>query len=123
MKDKNPIVEIRGIDVEDNAYEYNGKLWRAKTLIDATQGLPVYDLQISAIDLHVSTFNVSSFYSFLVHLKRISEVNPDYPIIQTPEGFICDGWHRLAKAILDSRATIKAVRLRKMPPHDEEVSE
>ena len=35
-----------------------------------------------------------------------------------PSGFIADGWHRIAKAILRGDETIKCVRLKTMPEPD-----
>ena len=42
----------------------------------------------------------------------------NYPIILDDCGQIADGYHRLCKAILEGRETIKAIRLEEMPAPD-----
>jgi len=32
-----------------------------------------------------------------------------------PDGFIMDGWHRVVKALVEGRQTIKAVRFETLP--------
>ena len=51
-------------------------------------------------------------------MKRVLNTDLNYPIILNEEGFIMDGWHRVTKALLEGRETIKAVRFEKTPPPD-----
>lgn len=44
--------------------------------------------------------------------------NKKLPIILDDLGYITDGWHRVAKAILEGKETIKAVRIQNMPAPD-----
>ena len=46
------------------------------------------------------------------------DADMSYPIIMDDEGFIMDGWHRVAKALLEGRETIKAVRFENTPAPD-----
>ena len=51
-------------------------------------------------------------------MKRVQETDLDHPLILDEEGFIMDGWHRVAKALLEGRETIKAVRFETTPAPD-----
>lgn len=44
------------------------------------------------------------------HAKLIAEVDTSYPIILGYDGRVMDGMHRIARAILEGRAEIDAVR-------------
>ena len=50
-----------------------------------------------------------------MHVKQILKVNIDYPIILDEDGEIMDGRHRIMKAILEGKETIKAVRFDENP--------
>lgn len=107
------------IPLLDEHFVDDKKEWNTSTLIRAAKDMEPYDLQISAIDLAVRPFKVDSFYQFLYQVSRMNDADLSYPVIQTPTGYICNGWHRLARAILRGDETIKAVRLKQMPDADE----
>ena len=50
--------------------------------------------------------------------KRVNQCSLEYPIILDEVGQIADGYHRLCKAILEGKETIKAIRLLEMPAPD-----
>lgn len=52
------------------------------------------------------------------HCKLISAADLSYPIILCSEGRVMDGMHRVAKALLANRHTIKAVRFETTPEPD-----
>ena len=52
------------------------------------------------------------------HVRLIGEVDATYPIILGPDGRVMDGMHRIARAILENRPTIAAVRLAGLPEPD-----
>ena len=54
----------------------------------------------------------------VLHCRRILDADLSVPIILNVDGRIMDGIHRLAKAMLEGRETISAVRFTKMPPPD-----
>lgn len=54
----------------------------------------------------------------LEHVRLIEEVDLSYPIILGPHGRVMDGMHRVARAILEARQTITAVRLTEVPDPD-----
>jgi len=51
-------------------------------------------------------------------MKRVQNTDLKYPIILDVKGVVADGYHRVAKAILEGKSTIKAYRLKQMPPYD-----
>ncbi|MGW8315403.1 MAG: hypothetical protein ACWGNV_07370 [Bacteroidales bacterium] len=56
--------------------------------------------------------------SIAKHAKLIQEASLEHPIIICPEGRIMDGMHRVCKAFILGRKTIKARRFAKMPKPD-----
>lgn len=109
-------VEINDFDYTENYFEYHDKSYPVTDLIKASEGLEIFDLPIMAIDLEVCPWGGSiDIASFCYHMKRIDKASLDYPVIMTPKGYICDGWHRVAKAIMEGRTSVKAVRLKVMP--------
>ncbi len=44
------------------------------------------------------------------HVRLIQQVDPDYPIILGHDGRVMDGMHRIARALLEGRKQIPAVR-------------
>jgi hypothetical protein len=69
------------------------------------------ELVIDNIDLWAFSFNCPDLMYFIVHLKLSLNSNLDYPIIVDYMWHIVDGRHRLIKAILEWKKTIKAIQL------------
>ena len=115
---KNPKVVIEQFSVLDNVCSYGNKIWNASTLFEATKGLEPYDLQLSALNLDVPFPSAETIALYCFQMKRTLEADLSYPIIQAPDGWIMDGYHRIAKAIIEGRTTIKAVRLAVLPNPD-----
>ena len=76
------------------------------------------DMPMWNIDLTIEPFECSQIHSFIFQMKRVSQCSLDYPIILDEVGQIADGYHRLCKAILEGKETIKAIRLLEMPAPD-----
>jgi hypothetical protein len=68
-------------------------------------------------------WRISSTYDFITHYKRVKDTDLKYPILLDDRGCICDGWHRVAKAIIEGKKYIKAIRIEEMPDasHEEQV--
>lgn len=117
-----PEVHFDAFSLDDSAYNYRGSLWYAKTLIKACedQDCEIFKLPLAGIDLGARPWvNVASIDNFTYHMKRCMATNLEYPVILDDRGFICDGWHRVAKAIVEGRRTVDALRLKYMPEPDE----
>lgn len=123
---QNPPVKLMNISVTDNVYHNRGCRWTASTLIKycEEQNYPVFTIPVAGISLdNIPWDNTKIFLHFCDHMKRAMDANLDYPIILDEYGYICDGWHRLAKAIVTGKTEIKAIRIEKMPKPDGEYRE
>lgn len=114
---KAPKVHIAEISFEDSYYWFDSeskhKEWKAETLVQAVkdQKCKVFDLPLAGIDLRVLPFKIDDIDDFVFQMKRTLNTDLKYPIILDWCGKIMDGWHRVAKAIIEGKITIKAVRL------------
>ena len=52
------------------------------------------------------------------HFRRVAEADLSYPVILGPGNRVMDGMHRVARALLESRMTIRARRFRELPEPD-----
>lgn len=105
------------MNFSEGEYSYKDRVWKASTLCLFAQerGYPTFDLPLAGIDLSVEAFDASNLKEFIFQCKRVNECSLDYPIILDERGIIADGYHRVCKAILEGRETIKAIRLEEMP--------
>lgn len=107
--------------MSDNRYvNSDGDTWSASTLIQycKEQKYKVFDLPLVGIDLSYLPFSVKTLDEFIYQSNRVKNTNLEYPIILDSTGKVCDGYHRICKAILEGRPTIKAIRIEQMPCRD-----
>ncbi|HEX9275855.1 MAG TPA: hypothetical protein VGA51_05580 [Casimicrobiaceae bacterium] len=52
------------------------------------------------------------------HARLIHEADPDFPVILSSDGRVMDGMHRIAKALLEGRTHVTAVRFPNDPDPD-----
>lgn len=107
-------VYIEDYDLMEGSFVDGNKTYPVRDLIKAAENLPEFDLPLIGINLR-HTLCQDNLKSFLYHYKRVEKADLNYPIIIDDTGYICDGWHRVAKAILLGHTTIKAKRLNLMP--------
>lgn len=97
--------------------------WAVDRLVELSRDFPIADVDISTIG------DVDAVYWFdetetptvrwvVEHIRLIEEVDVEYPIILGPDGQVMDGMHRIARALLEGRATIRAVRFEHLPEPD-----
>ena len=112
-----PTLDIEGIAFHESYYSTRGNTYDAPTLVAFAKhkNYKPFDLPLVGIDISHIPFSASTFGQFLYHLKRVNDTSLDYPVILDDEGVICDGWHRVAKAYLEGKPTVKAIRLLEMP--------
>jgi len=114
-----PTVKIAGVALAENTYQHEDRVWIVANLVERAKNLPVFDLPLAAIHAGSSVWNpVSSAYGLAQQMRRVLDVDTSHPIILDQEGFIMDGWHRVTRALVEGKTTIKAVRFDVTPPHD-----
>jgi len=114
-----PKVKIDKVDLIENEYHAPcGRIWSTVKLIEASKKYEVFDLPLIGIDISRLPWPIDSISDFVHHVDRMRKTDLRHPILLDDEGIVCDGYHRVAKAILEGKTTIKAVRLDKMPPED-----
>lgn len=94
--------------------------WYVANLIDRTKTEPIIDyvIDLMSVNLDVKVWEVDNVFDFLSHVKRINEADLTLPVIVSAEGWILDGWHRIAKAVLLGNDGVKAVRFISNPEFD-----
>ena len=114
---KYPILNLDPTHLDENYYERRGNTWDCPTLVEfcKREGYTPFDMPIAGIPLDGLPWSVSSFKDIVNHAHRIDKVDLKHPIILDDEGSVADGYHRIAKAILEGRSTILAIRMQKMP--------
>lgn len=91
--------------------------WDVDRLIELSRGLPVENVPLSSIAEIDSEYwfggsaAAPTVRAVVEHARLIEEVDPTYPIILGHDGHVMDGMHRVARALLEGRAEIPAVRL------------
>lgn len=115
-----PIVEIEGIEITENDYVRSDARWNCLKLIEHSKKYPVFDFPLAGMDLGRDAWGGQlTMDDFVYHMKRIEKTNLEYPILLDDRGTICDGWHRICKALLKGDTAIKAIRLVTMPEADQ----
>lgn len=116
-----PVVPYRKFGFEESKYQRsNGDYWMAETLYEfcKKEKYQEFEIPLAGINLNGLFFNLDTMDIFVWQMKRVLDCDLKYPIILDDEGCICDGWHRVCKALLEGKKTIKAIRMLEMPKTD-----
>ena len=124
-------IEYEKLTLHDSGYSRYNKAtkkydyWYATTLYEEVkkQKLVPFDVPLAAIPLDYLPFRVDHLDDFIYQVTRIKNTDSKYPIIIDDRGTVADGYHRIAKAILEGKTTIKAYRIKEMPTPDKEEDE
>jgi len=98
--------------------------WDVDKVIELARCLPIEEVDIDSIDQVDTNYWFSddlwppTVRLIVEHVQLIQEVDTSFPVVLGPGGRVMDGMHRLARAMLDGRSTINAVRLEDLPPAD-----
>lgn len=90
--------------------------WDVFRLIELSKDLDVFELPLNKIKELDEAFWYDlggakpACKNIIEHAKLINQANLDYPIILCHQGRVMDGMHRVGKAILLNRKSIKAVQ-------------
>ena len=97
--------------------------WDVDRLIEASTNLPITDIAVESIaevdtDYWFCFGPVPTVRRIVEQVHLIQDVDCSYPIILGSDGRVMDGMHRVARAMLDGRPTIRAVRFVTDPEPD-----
>ena len=97
--------------------------WDVDRLVELSRNFPIIDVDISTIgDVDTSYWfdetKEPTVRAVVEHIRLFEEVDVKYPIILGPNGQVMDGMHRIARAMLEGRTTIRAVRFEHLPEPD-----
>lgn len=97
--------------------------WDVDRLIELSKDFEVMSIRLDAIreidENHwFNNHNEPTCREIYEHAKLIQKADLRYPIILSESGRVMDGMHRVGKAFLQGRDTIKAVQFKKDPDPD-----
>jgi hypothetical protein len=90
--------------------------WDVDRLIALSRDLPVERVAVDSIREVDTEYwfdgsaEIPTVRRVVEHARLISEVDTSFPIILGYDGRVMDGMHRIARALLDGRTEIEAVR-------------
>ena len=105
---------------ESNAMT-DGLSWSAKLLYETAekQKCRAEKFPLKFVNTSASPFESSDrLCDMIYHARRINNADTGIPIIISPLGGILDGYHRVARAMLDVETSIMCYRLKDMPEPD-----
>ena len=110
---------------QTHSTEIDGKkyIWFTDRLWKLSQELPEFDIEVESFqeldrDCWFGTGRTPTIREVAAHCKRINQVNPGLPVVINENGRLMDGGHRLARALIEGKKTIKAVQFAQMPEPD-----
>jgi hypothetical protein len=98
--------------------------WDVARLVELTQTLPVVEVDLASLseidsEYWIGTDGLTPTVRTLVrHMELTLNADLTYPIILSSNAEVMDGMHRVARALLEEHATIRAVQFRVDPEPD-----
>lgn len=112
-------VVLSGCKISDNTFRSGNGVYTVARLIELAKELEPFDAPLRCLCISAQIFDpIEDARALAEHVKRVNETNLDYPVIMNADGMIMDGWHRVVKALVEGRETIRAVRFEKTPSPD-----
>lgn len=109
---KPPKVKFRKADpLQDYYCDGTGNAWSVAKLQDDAKDLPVFEVPIAALDLSHAIWQGYDMIALAFHCNRVNDADLSCPILLDWNGAIADGRHRVLKAIIEGKRTIKARRM------------
>lgn len=91
--------------------ESSGGVWRVSDLREAVKDQPEFDLLLDQFNWSQDRFDCQNLWMFAQHMRHVQEADLDYPVILNQWNGALDGRHRLVKALLEGRASVKAKKV------------
>ena len=97
----------------------DGKSWSVARLIKLAEEFPAYEVPVFTFPTWIWPWeDDQSLDSFINHAHRVQNADLSIPILISPSGAIIDGMHRLCKAILEKKETVKVKYFKELPSPD-----
>lgn len=115
-----PTKPIDEWDYMDGTYGTgDGKSWSVARLIKLSEEFPEYEVPVFTFSTWLWPWEDDlSLDSFINHAYRVQNADLSIPILISPSGAIIDGMHRLCKAILEKKETVKVKYFKELPRPD-----
>ncbi|RLI68823.1 MAG: hypothetical protein DRP02_11810 [Candidatus Gerdarchaeota archaeon] len=101
--------------IKNQTFRADKDVWKIPRLMKLAEELEPFDLPLKHMNIHNLYPAIESTMEFVEHIQYVLDADLDTPIILDEEGYVMDGRHRLAKALLEKKETIKAVRFEVTP--------
>lgn len=88
--------------------------WSVPRLFELAKHLPVMDVPLDHLCVYYK-YEELTLRQMVMHMKAVNDADLSFPIILDEDGELMDGRHRLMKAMLEGRKTIKVVRFEENP--------
>lgn len=88
--------------------------WSIARLIEISKDFPVMEIPLDHLCIY-HRYKDLSIIDMVMHFNAVTESDLSFPIILDEEGEIMDGRHRIIKALIEGKKTIKAVRFEENP--------
>lgn len=88
--------------------------WAVARLAKLSENFPVMDIPLNHLYVWAK-YETLSLRELAGHVKAVMDADLSFPIILDEDNDIMDGRHRIMKAIIEGKETIKAVRFEKNP--------
>jgi hypothetical protein len=98
--------------------------WDVHRLVALAAALPVREIPLSSIKEIDTAYwfdgdgSPATVRILVRHMELVHEADLSYPIILGSEGQLMDGMHRVAKALLEGKSTLRAVQFVEQPDPD-----
>ncbi len=89
--------------------------WSVARLITLSKDLEVFEIPLQSMNVYY-IYEKLTLREMVMHFNAVNEADLKYPIILDEDGEVLDGRHRIMKAIMGGKKTIKAVRFATNPP-------
>lgn len=92
-----------------------GDRWSAEYLYKKVRELDLKPEKVKLRHMNLSCLPwqdgaIQNMDCFLFHAVRVQDCDTSIPVIMRHDGYVIDGWHRIAKAILEGKKEILAYR-------------
>lgn len=103
------------VDLTKQSQIFDNQRYFVSDLVISSANLKPFELKVKDVFLNYESPCKNSLPSFIEEMKKVMDADLSFPIILSPTNYILDGKHRIAKAIIEGKKTISAVRFETMP--------